>query len=1091
MKGSAGTVEQILRLDAETDAVPTARRFVASQLRGSSAEGRTADAELVITELATNALMYGAPPVTLRVEVKDDLVRIEVADGSHEAPLRGRGGPDAMTGRGLILVEGVSTRWGVIPHEAGKIVWAEVAGGGTASTGTESGPELDVDIDGLLAGWPDLAEGRAAEATFTITLGDVPTDLLLAAKAHVDNLVREFTLAVTGAAAGQTAAVSPDLARLIETVTTRFAQARQAIKRQAVAAAAAGEERTRLRLTLPLSAAAAGCDFLAALDQADAYARAARLLTLETPPQHRAFRHWYVTSLVNQLGRLARGEQPPPAPSFEQYLLDELGIVTAAHRATDRSARLQDVTSALAGASTPEEVAEIVVSQGVAALGASGGALLVPVDEELLAVPGAVGYGEELVEQLRAERRDARLPAAHALRTGESLWLESRDARDRQFPAITGLEPATVSMCAVPLTTGNARLGALRFSFESPRLFDEDERRFVLALAAQTSQALERSQLYGRERRARSAAETAAARLARLHHVTASLAGASEVREIADIVAAEAGETLGASMSALCLLEDDTTLRVFGMHGAQPGTADRWTTFALDADLPASEAVRTNRPLVVASRAELEGRFPLLAGQLPVEGSLACVPLAVGGRRLGALSLTFPPEHVIDDEEVELLTTIGRQCAVAVERARLFEAERAARERAAFIDEATVLLTSSLEPAETLAHLVGLFVPALADWALVYLVDRSGRVGAVTAAHRDPAMTEVMLQLQREQPLDRAASGGLGEVLRTGHSIRYEVVPDEVRARVTRGFEGSDAADSIAPRSGLGIPLIVRGAVLGAMALARTHGAPYTEDDRALAEEIAARAAVAVDNAEQFRRERDAALTLQRSLLPQQLPHLPGVAFAWRYLPGAAGTHIGGDWYDVIPLDKDRVALVIGDVMGRGLRAAAVMGQLRATARAHASADLGPAEVLAQLDAALGRLEQEQITTALFGLLEPATGSLTVASAGHLPPLVTDGHGVAYYLDVEPGPPLGAGGQAYPELTVVLPPAATLLLFTDGLVEDRQMPVDTGLEALRHAVARAAGPEDICDRALVALGRDTEHDDDTAMLAVGLLRASE
>jgi serine phosphatase RsbU (regulator of sigma subunit) len=281
--------------------------------------------------------------------------------------------------------------------------------------------------------------------------------------------------------------------------------------------------------------------------------------------------------------------------------------------------------------------------------------------------------------------------------------------------------------------------------------------------------------------------------------------------------------------------------------------------------------------------------------------------------------------------------------------------------------------------------------------------------------------------------------------------------------------------------------LVVRGTVLGVLALARVGGEGFTDEEQSLVEEITSRAAVAADHAEQFRRERDAALTLQRSLLPQRLPRLAHVALAWRYLPGAEGTYIGGDWYDVIPLADERVALVIGDVMGRGLRAAAVMGQLRATVRAHASTEHRPAEVLRRLDTAVAGLEQEQITTALVAVLDPAERSLVVASAGHYPPLVTT-IDEAYYLDVEPGPPLGAGGAGgYPELSVTLPRGATLLLFTDGLVEDRQMPVDLGLQRLLTAARSVTDPEMLCDRALTALGRDSSHDDDTAVLAVGLV----
>jgi serine phosphatase RsbU (regulator of sigma subunit) len=343
-----------------------------------------------------------------------------------------------------------------------------------------------------------------------------------------------------------------------------------------------------------------------------------------------------------------------------------------------------------------------------------------------------------------------------------------------------------------------------------------------------------------------------------------------------------------------------------------------------------------------------------------------------------------------------------------------------------------------------------------------------------------------MIDYQQRHPLDTSAPDGLAEVLRTGRSVRYAVVPDDLRRRTTASVEDPALAAQFDPTSALGVALMARGRVIGVVALARTGGASYTDDDLTLLEEISGRAAVAVDNAETFRRERDAALTLQRSLLPQLLPRVEGVSFAWRYLPGAAGTHIGGDWYDVIPLDHGRVALVIGDVMGRGLRAAALMGQLRATARAHASTETGPAEVLRRLDTALVRLEQDQITTVLFAVLDPATRSLTVAAAGHLPPLVCCPEG-ASYLDVTPGPPLGAGVADYPELQVTLPEGAMILLYTDGLVEDRQLPVDAGLETLRAAVEGSSTPERMCDVALSALGRDTQHDDDTAVLAVSLL----
>jgi serine phosphatase RsbU (regulator of sigma subunit) len=1070
-------MERSHRLDAGPDAVPAARRFVTETLQElSTPPGVVADAQLLVTELVGNALLHAAPPLLVRVLASPSHVRIEVEDGSRAAPLPSRPGPDSMTGRGLSLVTALARRWGVQTIANGKLVWAELA--------MEDGVLDPLPAPDVAGSWPELPEAETSEPVFTVALGDVPTDLLLAAKAHVDNVVRELTLAGSGASSGRTAALTPDLARLVTTVTTRFSMARQAIKAQALKAAAQGAERTSLVLRLPASAADAGTDYLAAMDEVDTYARAARLLTLESSPEHRAFRRWYVTALVGQLGAQARGEQPEPTPTLERFLLDELASLASAARATDRAARLQSATAALAGADTMAAVAQVVLSEGAAALGASGGGLLVPTEDEQLAVPGTVGYESHVVARLRAEHRDARLPAAEALRTGEPVWLESREARDSRFPELTGLEPNTVSMCAVPLRARNRVLGALRFSFETPRLFDDDERAFVEALAAQTALAIERSVLSDAQQEARAIAETVAGRLQRLHRVTAALAEASTEQDVTDAVVTEAAATLGAVMSALCAREGDL-LRIIGLGGARAETRQRWATFPVNSALPASDAVRTQEPIVVADKEQMAARYPLLSGQPLQDGPTVCVPVMASDHVIGALSLTFPPGHEVDAGEVDLLATIGRQCGIALERARLFAAEREARERSAFLADAAAVLGSSLEPAETLSNLTSILVPRLADWAVVYLDEGDGRVELASAAHRDPRLTEIIIEHQRAQPLDGNATNGLVEVLRTGRSLLYDVVPDDLRHRTTEGIEDPQVAAAFTPTSAIGAALKARGRVLGAVALARTGGPPYTEADLSLIEELSGRAAVAVDNAQSYRRERDAALTLQRSLLPQLVPRVAGVSLAWRYLPGAAGTHIGGDWYDVIPLEQGRVGLVIGDVMGRGLRAAALMGQLRATARAHASAEIGPGAVLARLDAALARLEQDQITTVLFAVLDPASRSLTVAAAGHLPPLLRSADGAAY-LEVVPGPPLGAGHADYPELRVTVPGGATLLFYTDGLVEDRELSVDIGMEKLRASVEDVASPEELCDRALAALGRDTQHDDDTAMLAVRL-----
>lgn len=490
---------QIFDLEDSVDAVRAARHFVEDRVRALGRLDLIDDAGLIAGELLANARQHGMPPVCVGVLQTEDGIRLEVRDASTRMPVRPAPSTSNMTGRGLALVEALAKQWGVERvATGGKVVWADV----TATDASAAADALSPDeLERMLAAWDD-DDAPTAEPRFTVVLGDVPTELLLGAKSHIDNLVREFTLA-SAAAEGDDVGVTEHLAWLIETVVHGFAEARAAIKRQALAAAQRGEPRTRLTLHLPISAAVAGEAYLAALDEADEYARAARLLTLETPPEHRLFRQWYVQSVVTQLRQVARGEPVTPIVSFESRLLDAVRTLSAARRVGERSMRLQRVSAALVRAHTPEDVAAVVVSEGVAVMGASGGGLLVPAgDGEHLAVPGVVGYGEELVGALRGERIDARLPAATAIRTGEAIWLESQRERDAQFPELRGFESSTVAMCAVPLVIGQRIIGALRFSFNRQKLFDDDERTFVLALAAQTAQTLQRTETYAAEREA-------------------------------------------------------------------------------------------------------------------------------------------------------------------------------------------------------------------------------------------------------------------------------------------------------------------------------------------------------------------------------------------------------------------------------------------------------------------------------------------------------------------------------------------------------------------------------------------------------------
>ncbi|MEV3853205.1 SpoIIE family protein phosphatase [Streptomyces sp. NPDC050095] len=233
------------------------------------------------------------------------------------------------------------------------------------------------------------------------------------------------------------------------------------------------------------------------------------------------------------------------------------------------------------------------------------------------------------------------------------------------------------------------------------------------------------------------------------------------------------------------------------------------------------------------------------------------------------------------------------------------------------------------------------------------------------------------------------------------------------------------------------------------------------------------------------RQQRETAVTLQRSLLPQELEEPDDLRIAATYQPGGTEAAVGGDWYDVITLGGGRTALVIGDVMGRGVRAAAVMGQLRTAVRAYARLDLPPHEVLQLLDGLATEIDPQQIATCVYAVHDPNEGRLVYASAGHLPILVRDENGTIHRAEEPTGPPLGTGGWLHASGSVPLGPGSTAVLYTDGLVERRDEDIDEGVAAIEHALSGATGtPQVICDRLIRAAGVTADHDDDVAVLVL-------
>lgn len=476
-----------LTLPSEHRSVSVARRTVTRHLEQVGLDDLVPAAQLVVSELVANAVLHAGGDVRVEVELIPDGARVAVIDHSHVLPVSTAPSESSMTGRGLQLVQRVAAELGAVATADGKRIWADLVVGWEPGDGGVGNPlELWGEEE-----WPDA---RPAETLVPVELADVPTAVLLAAKAHVDNLLRECTLATAGAGQGVATGVPLELAQRVAAAVGGFADARMAMKRQALAAARAQQPRVALRLALPPSRAAAAAAYVATIEEADAYCEAARLLTLASPPTHRVFRRWYVSEVIAQLEAGGKGG-PGPTRTFEEALLGEVERLATSTAAAERAGRLAAVTDALARAGTPEAVSTAVLREGVAALGASGGGILLAAGERRLAVPGTVGYDDDLVRRLTDESPDAELPAATALRTGEHVWLESVEDRDRRFPHLAGWEEGTASLCAVPLELEGVRLGALRLSFAAPKLFDEEERRFVLTLAGQAAQALERTRL--------------------------------------------------------------------------------------------------------------------------------------------------------------------------------------------------------------------------------------------------------------------------------------------------------------------------------------------------------------------------------------------------------------------------------------------------------------------------------------------------------------------------------------------------------------------------------------------------------------------
>ncbi|MER5710385.1 MULTISPECIES: SpoIIE family protein phosphatase [unclassified Streptomyces] len=395
------------------------------------------------------------------------------------------------------------------------------------------------------------------------------------------------------------------------------------------------------------------------------------------------------------------------------------------------------------------------------------------------------------------------------------------------------------------------------------------------------------------------------------------------------------------------------------------------------------------------------------------------------------------------------------------------------RGRLAWLNSAGSRIGTTLDLERTAQELAEFTVPRFADGAAVDILESvlRGDEGAQWTGTGVPLMRATALcaveELSSLEPTPVGETSTRAEeahetllhryCLRQGKPVLVSRMRNDDFIKVAPTESAAAKMRAAGVHSYLAVPLIARGLLLGSADFVRGPGTPpFSTTDLALVKQLASQAAVYIDNARLYGREREHVVSLQRALLPRATPVTPGLRVHSEYAPSTAHHGVGGDWYDVMALPGGRTALMVGDVMGHGLPAAATMGRLRAVARTLMTLDMAPERVLARLDLATRDLEDEQVATFLCAVFDPADSTYTLASAGHLPPLFLDGHGSAEFVDVPVGAPLGSGVIPYDPIRVKVPRDGKLVMYTDGLVKSRRADIDHQLECLRSTACDLA-----------------------------------
>ena len=757
--------------------------------------------------------------------------------------------------------------------------------------------------------------------------------------------------------------------------------------------------------------------------------------------------------------------------------------------AAETAQRMQTMARALTTAADPAQVADAVFAAMRDELRVDAATFAILDERGVLHMLRRFGYepddpSDSVLDSLQID--------GPVLGHGVAFFAETMDDLRRERPDIfDSLDSQRFrALAIIPLVVSDRTIGAVVVHWEEEREISAPDRTFLFTITGAAAQAVERARLTLTE-------FVNLERSQHLHQLSSTLAAATTPGDVAHAAIAGGRRALGAQSAVVrvpalaerglvCLassghpaLLSRTVVPVEGSHAGSCFARGR----TVITGITGNDAVGAD----VADELVLR-----ILHELPKPVTIVSEPLIGSVGPLGVLSLAFTAQPELSDPDLRFLSTLAGLTAQALERAQVFEHERealrdaeAGRERLSILSEVTRLLSSSLEPTVVIRRTMSLVEGRVADSCSVQVPGDNGLV-RLDVPDATPALSA------------RAA---------TAASVPPEVLPFDSDTPAAVAFRTGrtqlaplplNDGESTAPTgeaTALAVPLTVNGEVIGVMTFVDGPGRLFEADDVSLATEVASRAGVALSNATRFQREHVVADVLQRAVLPDSLPDVRGLLLDAEYRAGVEGTYAGGDWYDVFELDDDAVFFSVGDVMGKGAPAAALMGQVRSAIRAYAVSGLSPTEVLSSLDRLFDTLIEDRVVTAVVGTITPSTGRVVLSNAGHPPPLVVRADGSVTFCPMQRTLLIAAGlsGAPRPRDEVVLDRGDSLIMYSDGLIERRGEVITSGMERLANTamvVARAGWPDHPAVTFASMLSVE-ERTDDVVVLCLGYSGVSE